>query len=87
MHGFAPTGSFASIKAKLNEQKFKPGQSGNSQTRFKPGNQHRWQPRQSGNPAGIAQDRIPLPLRPEDRKAGYHWICSHVEAVVGCKVR
>ena len=38
--------------------KFKPGQSGNPQTRFKPGNPHRWQPGQSGNPAGIAHNRL-----------------------------
>lgn len=40
------------------DTKFKPGKSGNPQTRFKPGNQHRWQPRQSGNPAGIARSRL-----------------------------
>jgi hypothetical protein len=40
------------------DAKFKPGQSGNPQTRFKPGNQHRWQPQQSGNPAGIARSRL-----------------------------
>jgi len=40
------------------DTKFKPGQSGNPPTRFKPGNQHRWQPRQSGNPAGIARSRL-----------------------------
>src|ERR1035438_1655836 len=40
------------------DTKFKPGQSGNPETRFKPGNQHRWPPRQSGNPAGIARSRL-----------------------------
>jgi hypothetical protein len=40
------------------DTKFKPGQSGNPQTRFKPGNPHRWQPGQSGNPAGIAHSRL-----------------------------
>ena len=40
------------------DTKFKPGQSGNPQTRFKPGNPHRWQPGQSGNPAGIARSRL-----------------------------
>lgn len=39
------------------DTKFKPGQSGNPETRFKLGNQHRWPPRQSGNPAGIARSR------------------------------
>jgi hypothetical protein len=37
--------------------KFKPRQSGNPPTQFKPGNPHRWQPGQSGNPAGIARSR------------------------------
>jgi len=41
-----------------NDTKFKPGQSGNPKTRFTPGNRHRWQPRQSGNPAGIARSRL-----------------------------
>ncbi|MGA3077787.1 MAG: hypothetical protein ABSG56_29420 [Bryobacteraceae bacterium] len=40
------------------DTKFKPGQSGNPESRFKPGNQHRWQPQQSGNPAGIARSRL-----------------------------
>ena len=40
------------------DTKFKPGQSGNPETRFKPGNQRRWQPGQSGNPAGIARSRL-----------------------------
>src|ERR1039457_1796322 len=35
--------------------KFKPRQSGNPETRFKPGNPHRWQPGQSGNPSGRLQ--------------------------------
>src|ERR1035438_867446 len=38
--------------------KFKPRQSGNPETRFKPGNPHRWQPGQSGNPSGIARSRL-----------------------------
>jgi hypothetical protein len=38
--------------------KFKPRQSGNPETRFKPGNPHRWQPGQSGNPSGIAHSRL-----------------------------
>lgn len=38
--------------------KFKPGRSGNTQTQFKAGNRHRWQPGQSGNPTGIAQGRL-----------------------------
>ena len=37
--------------------KFRPGKSGNPGTQFKPGNQHRWQSGQSGNPAGIARRR------------------------------
>src|SRR5690349_19313003 len=40
------------------DSKFKPGQSGNPETRFKPGNRHRWQPGQSGNPAGITRSRL-----------------------------
>ncbi|HLB88370.1 MAG TPA: hypothetical protein VJK29_12020, partial [Terriglobales bacterium] len=36
-----------------NDSKFKPGQSGNPETKFKPGDCHRWQPGQSGNPAGM----------------------------------
>ena len=38
--------------------KFKLGQSGNPPTQFKPGNPHRWQPGQSGNPASIARNRL-----------------------------
>ena len=38
--------------------KFRPGQSGNPNTRFKPGNPYRWQAGQSGNPAGIARSRL-----------------------------
>jgi hypothetical protein len=41
-----------------NDSKFKLGQSGNPQTTFKPGNRYRWQPGQSGNPAGIAGSRL-----------------------------
>ncbi len=37
---------------------FRPGESGNPETRFKPGNPHRWQPGQSGNPSGIARSRL-----------------------------
>ena len=40
------------------DTQFKPGQSGNPRTKFKPGNQRRWQPGQSGNPAGIARSRL-----------------------------
>jgi len=36
-----------------NDTKFKPGQSGNPETKFKPGNCHQWQPGHSGNPAGM----------------------------------
>ena len=35
-----------------------PGQSGNPETRFKPGNPHRWQSGQSGNPSGIVRSRL-----------------------------
>jgi len=38
--------------------KFRPGQSGNAQTTFKAGNRFRWQPGQSGNPAGISRKRL-----------------------------
>ena|ERR1035438_9959159 len=38
--------------------KFKPRQSGNPETRFKPGNPHRWQPGQSGNPSGTERSRV-----------------------------
>ena len=38
--------------------KFKPRRSGNPETKFKPGNPHRWQPGQSGNPSGIARSRL-----------------------------
>jgi hypothetical protein len=41
-----------------NNTKFRPGQSANPNTQFKPGNRHRWQPGQSGNPAGIARSRL-----------------------------
>jgi hypothetical protein len=40
------------------DTRFKPGQSGNPQTQFQPGNRHRWQRGQSGNPAGIARSRL-----------------------------
>ncbi|HYM05433.1 MAG TPA: hypothetical protein VEU11_02640 [Terriglobales bacterium] len=39
------------------DSKFKPGQSGNSQTMFKPGNPHRWNPGVSGNPTGKSRHR------------------------------
>jgi hypothetical protein len=38
--------------------KFRVGQSGNPETMFKPGNRHRWQPGQSGNPSGIGRRRL-----------------------------
>jgi hypothetical protein len=41
-----------------NDNRFKPGQSGNPQSTFKAGNRYRWQPGQSGNPAGIAGSRL-----------------------------
>jgi hypothetical protein len=40
------------------DTKFKPGQSGNPETRFKPGNRHRWQAGQSGNATGIPRSRL-----------------------------
>jgi hypothetical protein len=40
------------------DTKFKPCQSGNPETRFKPGNPHRWQPGQSGNSSGLARSRL-----------------------------
>jgi hypothetical protein len=39
------------------QDKFKPGQSGNPETRFKPGNQNRWGPGVSGNPTGKSRYR------------------------------
>src|SRR5580693_2647329 len=41
-----------------NDTKFKPGQSGNSTTQFKPGNQHRFGPGVSGNATGKSKYRI-----------------------------
>ena len=38
--------------------KFKPRLSGNPETKFKPGNPHRWQPGQSGNPSGTSRSRV-----------------------------
>jgi len=38
--------------------RFKPGQSGNPETRFKSGNPHTWQSGESGNPSGIARSRL-----------------------------
>lgn len=40
------------------QTKFKPGISGCPEKQFKPGNPHRWQPGQSGNPAGIPRSRL-----------------------------
>ena len=40
-----------------NENKFKPGQLGNRETMFKPGNPHRWTPGVGGNPAGKSRYR------------------------------
>jgi len=52
------------------DTKFKPGQSGNPRTKFKPGNQHRWQPGQSGNAAGIARSRLQFEERFYDALLG-----------------
>lgn len=41
----------------VKRNQFKPGESGNPETQFKPGNPHRWQRGQSGNPSGIARSR------------------------------
>jgi hypothetical protein len=41
-----------------NDTKFKLGQYGNPQSKFKAGSKYRWQPGQSGNPAGIAWSRL-----------------------------
>src|SRR5690242_16055017 len=41
-----------------NDTKYKAGESGNPKTRFQPGNRFRWQPGQSGNPAGVARNRL-----------------------------
>jgi len=38
--------------------KFKPGVSGCREKQFQPGNPHRWQPGQSGNPSGIPRSRL-----------------------------
>jgi hypothetical protein len=38
--------------------KFKPRQSGNPKTMFRPGNPSRWPPGHSGNPAGITRGRL-----------------------------
>jgi hypothetical protein len=45
-------------KTKAKSTKFKPKQSGNPETRFKPGNPHRWPAGQSGNPSGISRNRL-----------------------------
>ena len=37
--------------------RFKPGQSGNPETQFRPGNRHRFQAGQSGNPSGKPKSR------------------------------
>ena len=41
-----------------NSTKFKSKESGNPATKFKPGNPHRWQQGQSGNPDGISRSRL-----------------------------
>ena len=41
----------------MNDTKFKPGQSGNAATQFKPANPHRWVAGKSGNPAGKSKYR------------------------------
>jgi hypothetical protein len=41
----------------LADTKFKPGQSGNPETQFTPGNRYRWQSGQSANPAGLSRNR------------------------------
>jgi hypothetical protein len=41
-----------------NHTKFQPGISGCPEKQFKPGNPHRWQPGQSGNPSGIPRSRL-----------------------------
>ena len=40
------------------ETKFKTGVSGCPEKQFKPGNPHRWQPGQSGNPSRIPRNRL-----------------------------
>ena len=40
-----------------NDTQFKPRQSGNPATKFKPGNPHRWQGGASGNPTGKSRYR------------------------------
>jgi hypothetical protein len=39
------------------QDKFKPGQSGNPEAMFKPGNRDRWAPGVSGNPTGKSKYR------------------------------
>jgi hypothetical protein len=46
------------VNPMASDGKFKLGQSGNPQSTFKAGNKYRWQPGQSGNPAGIARSRL-----------------------------
>jgi hypothetical protein len=44
--------------AVVKQTKFKTGVSGCPEKQFKPGNPHRWQPGQSGNPSGIPRNRL-----------------------------
>src|SRR5271166_4217609 len=47
-----------SLEQEMTRQtKFKPGQSGNPKTMFKPGNRDRWVPGVSGNPTGKSRHR------------------------------
>jgi hypothetical protein len=49
------------------QNKFKPGNSGNPETMFKPGNRNCWVPGVSGNPTGKSRHRarlMDLPMRP-----------------------
>ena len=41
-----------------NPTKFRPGVSGCPEKQFQPGNAHRWQAGQSGNPSGIPRSRL-----------------------------